>query len=210
MIDEAGQPVANVRYGVVQFITPNHRSSNSNGAVTNSRGEFKLDNLLPGKYAVFISPDSTSNWNAEETPFEVVDDDVTGILVRAKKGATVSGVVVLEGTEDKAATAELFRRTMVSAQVPMPNGDRPSYGWTQIGADGSFTISGLAAGTAYFSIPSSSRFRIARIERGGVVQPRGIEVREGEPVTGLRLFVNYGNASLRAESRPLRLAAKRR
>ena len=197
MVDEAGQPVANVSYGVIQFVTPNHRSSNSNGAVTNSRGEFRLENLLPGKYAIFVEPRPNSNWNAEETPFEIVDEDLTGIVVRAKKGATVSGVVVVEGTDDKAATAELFRRTMLSAQVPLPNGERGSYGWTQIGADGSFTISGLSAGTAYFNIPSSSRFRITRIERGGVVQPRGIEIKEGEPVTGLRIVVSYGNASLR-------------
>jgi len=196
MIDEAGQPVANVTYGVVQYITPNHTASNSNGAATNSRGEFKLDNLLPGKYAIFVRPGPTTNWNAEQTPFEIVDDDVTGIVVKVKKGATVSGVVVLEGTDDKAA-AELLRRAMISAQVVVPNSERPSFGWTQIGADGSFSISGLAPGSATFNIPSSTRFRIVRIERGGVVQPRGIEVREGEPVTGLRIVVNYGNASLR-------------
>jgi protocatechuate 3,4-dioxygenase beta subunit len=196
IIDEAGQPVANVSYGVVQYITPNHTSSNSNGAVTNSRGEFKLDNLLPGKYAIFIRPGPTSNWNAEQTPFEIVDEDVTGLVVKTKKGATVSGVVVLEGADDKAA-AELLRRSMLSAQVTAPNSERPSFGWTQIGADGSFTISGLAFGTANFNIPSSTRFRIVRVERGGVVQPRGVEIKEGEPVTGVRIVVNFGNVSLR-------------
>ena len=193
---ETGQPVANVSYGVVQLITPNHRSSTSNGAVTNSRGEFKLENLLPGKYALFIQPTPTFNWNAEETPFEIVDEDVSGIVVRTRKGAIVSGVVVLEGTEDKAA-AELFRRTMLAATVSVPNGERGTSGWTQIGADGSFTISGLGTGTAVFQIPSSQRFRITRIERNGVVQPRGVEVREGEQVAGLRLVVSFGNASIR-------------
>lgn len=193
---ETGQPLANVSYGVVQFITPNHRSSTSSGAVTNSRGEFKLANLLPGKYAVFIRPTAAVNWNAEETPFDIVDDDLSGIVVRLRKGAMVSGVVVLENTEDKAA-AELFRRTMLTATVAVPNSERGASGWTQIGTDGSFTISGLTTGTAFFHIPSSQRFRITRIERNGVIQPRGVEVREGEQVAGLRLVVSFGNASIR-------------
>ena len=35
-----------------------------------------------------------------------------------------------------------------------------------------------------------------------MVQPRGIEVKAGEPVTGLRLIVNYGNASIRGVVEP--------
>ena len=201
IIDEGGQPVANMNYGVMQFIDAGHRSSMSNGSVTNSRGEFRLENLLPGKYAVFIRAEWKGNWNADEVQFEIVDEDLTGLVIKTKKGATVSGVVVIEGTDDKAAV-ELFRRTMLSAMVSAPNGERPSSGWTQLGADGSFTLAGLPTGTAVFQIPSSSRFRIARVERNGVVQARGVEIREGESVSGLRIVVNYGNASIRGVVEP--------
>jgi protocatechuate 3,4-dioxygenase beta subunit len=196
IIDEAGQPMANVNYGVVQFIDAHSTSSMSTGAVTNSRGEFKLENLVPGKYAVFVRAEGTSDLNAEQVRFEIADEDVTGLVVRTKKGATVSGVVVLEGTDDKAVIEQL-RGLMLVASVSVPNSDRPPSGWARVGADGSFTISGLSTGTAMFYISSSSRFRIVRMERNGVVQARGIEVREGEPITGVRLVVNYGNASLR-------------
>src|SRR5262249_52738994 len=37
---------------------------------------------------------------------------------------------------------------------------------------------------------------ISRIEREGVVSPR-LEVKEGENVTGVRIFLNYGSGSLR-------------
>ena len=141
------------------------------------------------------------NLNADEVPFDIVDDDVTGIVVRTRKGATVSGVMVLEGTDDKTAL-EMFRRGILTAMVAVGNSDRPSTGWTQIAADGNFTLSGLATGTVYFNLSSSPRFRITRIERNGVVQPRGLDIREGESITGLRLVVSYGNATIRGVVEP--------
>jgi hypothetical protein len=39
---------------------------------------------------------------------------------------------------------------------------------------------------------------IARIERDGVpITGRGIEIKEGEQLTGVRVFLSYGNASIR-------------
>jgi len=40
-------------------------------------------------------------------------------------------------------------------------------------------------------------FLISRIERDGIVQPRGIEVKEGEQVAGIRVILEYGTAVLR-------------
>ncbi len=42
-------------------------------------------------------------------------------------------------------------------------------------------------------------FAIARMERDGITLTRGIEVKDGEMLSGLRVFVSYGTATLRGE-----------
>jgi hypothetical protein len=39
-------------------------------------------------------------------------------------------------------------------------------------------------------------FTLARVERDGVVYSRGVPIKEGEQMTGLRVVVNYGTAIL--------------
>jgi hypothetical protein len=193
---ETGQPLAGVGYGVVHFVTANNTSSMSTGAVSNSRGEFKLTNLIAGKYAVQLGRGPTNTWRAEEVRFEIVDQDVTGLVVHTQKGATLSGVVVVEGDDDKNARNDLRRVSLMA--ISGVRDARPSSAWSTIAADGSFSISGAAGGTTMFQLANSSRFRLIRVERDGVVQPgRTFEIKEGEVVSGLRLFVSYGSATIR-------------
>jgi hypothetical protein len=42
-------------------------------------------------------------------------------------------------------------------------------------------------------------FLVKRIERDGVTQPDGIEISPGENVSNVRVFVEYGNLTLRGE-----------
>src|SRR5262249_3886576 len=60
IVDAAtGQPLPNLNYAITHFIDANSTASWTNGSssVTNARGEFKFDNLLPGKYAISIMAD---------------------------------------------------------------------------------------------------------------------------------------------------------
>ncbi|MGH9959006.1 MAG: hypothetical protein ACREBC_18065, partial [Pyrinomonadaceae bacterium] len=73
-----------------------------------------------------------------------------------------------------------------------------------INPDGSFRVGGLQAGTAIFSLALEDRrgfreFTITRIERDGVVLPSGVEIRPGEHVTGVRIVVAYGTATVRGQ-----------
>jgi hypothetical protein len=57
---------------------------------------------------------------------------------------------------------------------------------------------------ANFSIGSQdnmpqSNFSIVRMEREGVVQPRGIELTAGEQITGVKIVLKYGTGSVRGE-----------
>lgn len=195
---ETGQPIPNVSYGVTRFITPTNTSSISVGALTNSRGEFKLENLVPGQYAVLIRSEPNRDWRAEEVRFEVVDQDVTGLVVRTLKGGSLSGVLLLEGTSDK-AIREQFRSLNVIVFVSTESNRRSGTpgSMTTPGPDGAFRVGALPTGVASFSLGGSQRFRIARIERDGIVQLRGVEVKEDEHVAGVRIVVGYADASIR-------------
>jgi protocatechuate 3,4-dioxygenase beta subunit len=186
---DTGQPMANVSYGVQKYLNENSTVSLSTGAVSNKDGEFKFENLSPGKYAVYVDVPPDSDWRAEYQRFEVSDQDVTGLIVKTIKGASASGVIVLEGIDDNTAREKL-RKARLYAQVLSPNGDRASTSSATINQDGSFRMGGLQAGILNFGL-SAQRFYVVRVERAGVVQPQGIELKDREQVTGLRVIVNY-------------------
>jgi hypothetical protein len=193
---KTGQPVPNVSYGLKYFTREYSSGSITTGAVSNSEGEFKLENLAPGKYAVFFEPSPEVDWRAESVRFDVIDQDVTGLIVKTSAGATVSGVVVLEATDDKAAQTNL-RNTRLFASVfeeNVPGGDGQS---TLIQQDGSFRLRNLKGGLLGFSISHQEQFEIARIERDGILYPKGIRIKEGEQVSGVRIILNYASGAVR-------------
>lgn len=189
---ETGRPIANIPYGISVYINPNSRSGLSDGSVSNSDGEFKWENLRPGKYAVFVNTPSDSDWYVEEVPFEVNDRDVTGLVVKTVKATSVSGVIVLEGTDDKSVLAKLSG-AHVSARIV--NGIRTTLSGGPV-SEGRFRFNNLPAGVVTFEVESKG-FELVRVERDGVVQPAGIPIREREQISGLRLIVHYYNASIR-------------
>ena len=192
---QTGQPMPNIAYSLTYY-HDEHSSSSSSGAFSNSRGEFRLENLSPGKYGVSIQ-NRTSELRADELRFEVMDQDIAGLVIKTERGASVSGVIVVEGPDDK-STREQLSRAHVGAYL-LEDGARRGYGAAASPApDGSFRIPGLASGTATIQVYSSTaHFRVVRVERNGVIQPRGIEVKPGEQITGVRVVAAYGNANIR-------------
>lgn len=186
---ETGKPLAHIRYGVFQGHGDHGGSSRIGGDFTNANGEFRLEGVLPGKYAVFIVPED-SGVRPDSVSFEVVDRDVSDLVIKAAKAASVTGVVVFEGINPGFKPGELF----VSASV---EGSEPQFGghFSQpVKPDGSFRIGDLRKGAArfYFSSPTQNDFRqmqLVRIERDGVVQPQGLILKDGEQVTGVRFVV---------------------
>jgi protocatechuate 3,4-dioxygenase beta subunit len=193
---ETGQPVPNLEYGITQFVSPNNTSGWNNGAVTNAGGEFKFDGLLPGKYAISIVANRGNNWRADPARFEVTDQDIGGLLLKATKGATISGVVVLEGTDDKSVRDQLSRIGVAASMAEASMADSMWSSSGRIQADGSFQIVGLRGGLVNLFLGNDDRFRLVRVEQNGVIQSRGIELKDGQQLTGVRVVVQYANASL--------------
>jgi type 1 fimbria pilin len=206
---ETGKPIPNARYGLTKF--DEHGSSGTSGPVTNALGEFKIEALLPGKYIVSLEQraindpfaEKAGNVFAEAVRFEITDQDITDLVIKTGSGASVSGLLVFDGLDQKTARQK-FGELMI--MVYLPSSER--YGGSsnarpvRVGADGGFTVGGLAAGEVQFSIfaPGSSdtgrRFEVARVERDGLVQQRNLEIKDREQVTGVRLIVNARSGTL--------------
>lgn len=193
---ETGQPLVDVSYGVQMFVGRNS-SSMTSGAASNSEGEFKLHNLAPGKYAVFFETPPNSEWRADPIHFKVTDQDVTGLTVKTARGASASGVLVLEGTDDKALYAKLIKGRLFANVMTNDRIDRGSTPAASINPDGSFRVGGLRAGILNFVFFYGSPLKIVRIERDGVAYTQGVEIKDQEQITGLRLIVNYANGTIR-------------
>lgn len=196
IVDAAtGQPLPNLNYGITYFIDPSSTTSWNNSASTTARGEFKFDNLVPGKYAISIIANKDSNWRSDLLRFEVVDQDVGNLLIKATKGSSISGVLVVEGADDKTVRDRLAR-VSVSASVAGSEEDNRWSGQSAMSPDGRFTITGLRNGLVTFYLPRRDNFRIIRIEHNGIIQPRGIELKDGQQLEGIRIILQYANASL--------------
>lgn len=196
---ETGLPVPDVRFGL-QRLLGERTEYIATSIVSNLRGDFASEGLVPGKYTVIQFGNVTSDLRVEPSTFDVIDQDVTDLTIRLVQGASVSGFVLVE-SDDKAVRSrlsELMLRCFVQSTPGAPGSNASS----AVGPDGSFRLSGLQSGIVNLVLSAVNSpyppkgFSIARIEHDGAVVPR-LEIRDAENVTGVRIFVNYGSGSIR-------------
>lgn len=203
-----GQPVANLSYGF-GVISPNggHLGSRgSNNAKTNAEGEFRLGNLLPGRYAAFaLTRDGDmTNYYSEVLPFEIDEANLSGLVMKARRGATLRGVVSIEGATTPAVLAKLAQIELQVRVVPLnlKPGDLYVGNSSRLALrpDGSFFVMGLPPGKAQVSLAmfSSPRgFTLLGVERAASEQRDGIEIGDGEQVSDVRVRLAYGTSVVR-------------
>jgi protocatechuate 3,4-dioxygenase beta subunit len=202
---DTGEPVANVSVGYGTLDASGRRigSFGSGGGTTNARGEFLTDGLAPGRYAVFVSanPMETTELYSDPVFFEVTDADVSGLVVKLKPGATLSGVVQIEGVADRAAAAQMLAAVRVHAyvqpaerQVTMPGPFRP----VTVNPDGSFRLTGLTPGKVRVGTQNEGvkGLTMTRVELNGASVINGFDLAEGAQLTGMRVVMTYGTATL--------------
>lgn len=199
IIEVNDQPVANVRLRLEQQIGPHSTSYLDVPSTSDEKGEFSFEDIAPGQYGVIVEPSPNNSLRADRLPFVVTDEDVTGLVIKAVRTASVSGVVVVEGTTDKVPLLQRGRLFLYSYSSNRDS--RGASATAQVNADGSFQMSGLNEG--FNNVSLGARFdgplglSISRIERDGVVQNGGIDVRDGENITGVRVFLKYSNGTIR-------------
>lgn len=199
VVDEAtGQPIPWIRVDwSTMEISGNSGGYYRGGPPVNDRGEFRFTGLLPGRYAAFVPIDSGSEYTSDQAVFEIGDQDVAGVEIRARHAASLSGTVVIEGTRDPAVLTDLSHLRLVVFRLEGGHGTG-----VQVDADGRFRVSGLPPDKFQIQLSSRTqpqRFSFLGIERNNVWQPNQIEVTAGEQVTGLRLRVGYGTGTVHGQ-----------
>jgi protocatechuate 3,4-dioxygenase beta subunit len=202
---ENGQPApgASVSYGAVDA-SGRRISALFRAAPADARGEFRFENLAPGRYAAMIAQaESGSEAFGEPVPFEVTSGDVSGIEIRLRRSATVSGVVRVEGVTDRAALARLYGQVRIFGFVETPPGGLTapmSFLPAAVGADGSFSLSGVRPGKLRINVDARGEgLSVARVELGGAPATDGIQVAEGAQVSGVRVILVRGAATVRGQ-----------
>ena len=204
---ETGKPVTGVAISLTKTMIIDAHSSSGYGGVTdvrtNSEGEFTLEKLPAGKYSVSVQPPPDSSLRTESVAFDIVDQDVSGLVIKTTTGASISGVVVLERTRDGNNAGPAPAWLQVYWQSEAQGHSYSSNSSTQIKADGTFYVGGLTTGTVGFSVGAWSQFGdakpipVLRVERDGVAQPNGIQIQNGEHLTGIRVVAAYASGSIR-------------
>ena len=182
----------------------NERVGEESGlTVTNARGEFRLEPVPPGAFkasATFPNQASrATEYYTDPVQFEVRAANIENLEIEAHRGASISGVIVVENSESSGLSeqvAQLWIGAVVVDLQTKSNSD--SSGIVLPG--GSFRIQALRAGKAKIqasSMVSPQKLSLLRIERNGVDQPDGLVVRPNEQITGVRLVMTEANCVIR-------------
>lgn len=217
---ETRKPVANmvVTYGA----SPSHEVSNKNEdeddndgdddddslgslsgfTMTNAKGEFRLESVAPGKFQARANSmgavEGTTDFYTDPVEFEVRGANVENLEMQVHRGASISGVVVVENPESGEAHEKIGQLVL---NVAVADAQTRSFSSNagSVAADGSFRVGGLKAGKARIDANSfgAQRLSVLRIERNGVDQQDGLLVQPNEQITGVRVIVIEANCVIR-------------
>jgi hypothetical protein len=223
VVDSAtGEAISGLRFGL-RYASNHNYSGAPWSSPSNSEGEFRVENVAPGKYQILILPARleaisgsaalttssvpSDSMRSDPLSFEVVDRDVSGLLVKAFNGVTVAGTVVIDGKADSHTDAKLSGlrfSVFVRSETAFPDPGQI----VAVNADGSFRVRGLTAGRASFSLISSSSgeppvmFRMLRIERDGIADLGFLNINsDDKQITGVKIVLIYGTGVVRGEVR---------
>ena len=201
---ESGQPVAQawISYSSVSSDGRRTGGGGSKGERSNENGEFHLRGVLPGKFALLAAGGQDSEFYSDPVICEVQDGDVHGVEIKARQGGSISGVVVIEGTDDPAILSKVSK--IQAAVINRSDQMRGPSSRITVNPDGSFRAKGVRPGKNIFAMVSDPELQgliMSRVERDGVPVPQreGIEVVPGEQVSNVRLVYNYGILVIRGE-----------
>jgi protocatechuate 3,4-dioxygenase beta subunit len=200
---DTGKPLADLLYGH-GTLSQDQKQVGSYGWTnnrTNSEGGFRIEGLSPGRYAAFVVTTEQVDFFSEPSVFEVGNSDVSGLEIKVRRGSSISGVAVIEGSADADVLARISKLEL-RASVRSEDLTAPSNASIRMNGDGTFRITGLRPGKVRILLggyPPPKGFSLQQVERDGVPQRDGIEVGAGESVSGVRVVIGYGTCVLRGQ-----------
>lgn len=200
------QPIAGVHFVYGQPANNTNNGGFVHFAIgqTNSAGEFKLQRLKPGHYALYISSNlDRSDLYSDVLRFDVVDADIANLEVQAHHGSKLTGFVVPAGVTSATALAGLSSVKIVAAVPSIGNLRVGIANVTAISPDGSFQFTGLRPGKAFINLKADNEslngLSILRIERNSGELKQGIEIKSGEDILDLRVMIADGTGVICGE-----------
>ena len=213
---DSGQPMAGITYAFGALQQNQNQTMMAGFSVpatpTNAKGEFRLEGVAPGKYAVItvrsnfgLNPDQPKVYS-DPVPFEVTDSDVNDLEIKAQRGLIISGVVITDGITNKAALAGLSRLIVSGLVMPNPTGIQTytNSATSPIAGDGTFQLEGLRPGKVSLSVnaysaPESRGYKVSRVVSDHELPNRQLDLAPGQNVSGLRIYLQYGSGVLKGE-----------
>ncbi|MGH9943009.1 MAG: carboxypeptidase regulatory-like domain-containing protein [Pyrinomonadaceae bacterium] len=207
VVDAAtGKPMARVALSVGELRDGQNQVGyySRDGTQSDENGDFILKNIPPGRFVVFAANDGQGTSYSEAVPFRVADGDVSGLVVPVYPGVTVSGALVPSNDAARLDFTKLGQMMLLVVNAPAEKkGVQPPTGVNvRVGADGSFRAGGLRPGKVQFMLQrwgAPQGLTIMGVERDGVSQPEGFEIKAGEQVSGVRINVVTGVTTLRGQ-----------
>jgi protocatechuate 3,4-dioxygenase beta subunit len=193
---DSGEPVPGVTVDY-SAVTGGSFGLGTSARMTNALGEFRFENVPPNSYGarVFYSDAQGASTSGAEVKFDVVDGDVGGLEIKAHRGATISGVVAVEGSKDPALRTKLAQ---VNLYVLSGTGGIRIINWPEgngaISPNGTFKVSNVQPGKArvWTGFGGPKGLDLLRVEHDGV-EVKAFDVKPGDQITGVRLVFTYGN-----------------
>ncbi len=198
---QTGQPVAGtfVGFGQVRSPTGEVGGWTTTGPRTDTNGEFHMSGLRSGKYGIFLrSSSERDEYYSNPVMVEITNRDLSGIEIRAQRGATITGWAIIEGTNDPAIQAK--RSQIRLSTTGDQNSAAPSFAIsTQVKPDGSFRLAGVPAGkTRLRNFENTVGLSLVRIEQNGVpVKDDTLQIRAGEQINNVRVIFAHSTAAIR-------------
>jgi hypothetical protein len=156
---ETGKPIS--KCGLII----GYKSATREGATgltdyTDENGNFQIEGFLPGSFYLSANLEDNAELYCEKVQFVISNIDLTGLELKAHKGITMSGRVVIEGRSQNV----ISKLTETELQIHSELG-QPQYIWrkAKIDSDGSFIVKGLSTGKFTIAL-FSTWFDIIRIE----------------------------------------------
>jgi protocatechuate 3,4-dioxygenase beta subunit len=189
---DTGNPVPDVE---VYCGSTTQGATGGGSAETDSQGRFRFEHLQPGGYRASVFAERGGDLtDGDEITFEVIDGDVRELEIRMRRGATISGVVAIEGFDDPPLRAKLARVNLIAqndsdseSRIFRPGGNGA------INPNGTFKLSDARPGRTRITIGpgSPNSFALLRVEHNGA-EVNEFDVNAGDQIAGVRLVFAYG------------------
>ena len=200
---ETGKPVAGINYGYGSLDEDKtyFASSTTTDSTSNLRGEFRLEGIVPGRYGAFAASTDENSFYSDPVFFEITDSDVTGLVIKLRRGSILTGMIVIEGPTPPESLSKITDLRL-GIGVARQSIAAPRNETVNVGPDGSFRVAGLQPGKVgfhFYTHPIPKGLSLLRVERYGVEQTDGVEIGAGEEVSGVKVVVAFGTGVIRGQ-----------